>query len=201
MIDLKNQRLCLLASHPDDLELGLGGTLNQIKSCKPTIIIFSDTVETNSDVIISELKKSMAVYDLQYTCLSYPNMGFVNKQKEIRTDVFNLKQDHDIFFAPQPTSQHLDHRILGTALDDIMLEKTVIYYEDIRAGQNNKVNFWNEISRSDLNTKMLALAQYATQHKTRHYFQNNSVENLAAMRGNQIGVPLAEAFLIHRLVS
>src|SRR5712692_5561433 len=130
------KRIVIMGAHPDDIELGCGGTLHQLKELNPVIVIFTDTVETNGNNIIEELQKSMSSYNLKYELYDFPNMGLVNNIPEVRTKVFNLKSKGDIFFGPSTNSQHLDHRVLGRAIDDIMLEMTVYFYEDIRSGQN-----------------------------------------------------------------
>ena len=49
----------------------------------------------------------------------------------------------DIIFGPSSLSQHQDHRLIGQAIDDIMLEKTIFFYEDIRSGQNEKIRIFH----------------------------------------------------------
>ena len=197
-LDLADKKILVVGAHPDDIELGMGGTLHQIRKYNPQIVIFSDSTNIpGNENIVKDLKNSLSS-NYKYTCLNYNTMDFVNHIDSIRNDIYKLR-DADIIFSTSSKSQHLDHRIIGDAIDDIMLEKTVLYYEDIRSGQNQHVNCWNEISRQELEIKVKMIEQYMSQ-KRRKYFQNNVIEARAKFRGSQIEKIYAEAFELQRLV-
>ena len=199
LLDFSDKKILVIGAHPDDIELGMGGTLYQIRKYKPKIVIFSDSTNIpGNDGISNELEKSLGQYDFDYKCLNYKTMDFVNHVAEIRNDVYKLK-NVDIIFSTSRNSQHLDHRILGDAVDDIMLDKTVLYYEDIRSGQNQLVNCWNEITSQELEIKCKMIEQYRSQ-KNRTYFQDNVLTDRAKFRGSQIEKQYAEAFEVKRLV-
>jgi len=81
----KNKKILVIGAHPDDIEFGLGGTLNQIKNEDIKIIIFSDTVNLNGPKIINEIKNSMDVYGVPYILKhDIVNLNFVNQEREIK---------------------------------------------------------------------------------------------------------------------
>ncbi|MDE1766233.1 MAG: PIG-L family deacetylase [Thaumarchaeota archaeon] len=198
-LDLSNKKILILGPHPDDIELGMGGTLYQIRKYKPKVIVFSDStnIEGNND-IVNELEKSMAICGIKYQCLDYKTMDFVNHITEIRNYVYKLRET-DVIFCTSKNSQHLDHRILGEAVDDIMFGKTILYYEDIRSGQNQHVNCWNEISPTEFKIKCKMIEQYSSQ-KHRIYFKQYSFSDLVKFRGAQIEKQYAEAFELQRFI-
>ena len=51
----------------DDIEFGMGATLNQIKNEDVKIVVFSSTTNINGNAILEELSNSMKIYDLGYT--------------------------------------------------------------------------------------------------------------------------------------
>jgi len=81
-----------------------------------------------------------------------------------------------------------------------MLENTVIYYEDIRSGTHENINFWNPLTDEDMEAKYRMIAQYNTQLAKRHYFNNESIRTMAKFRGGQVNKPYAEAFEILRMI-
>ena len=80
-----------------------------------------------------------------------------------------------------------------------MLEKTILYYEEIRGGINQHINCWNEISAMDLSAKYRLMDFYETQKK-RHYTTDDAIGTMARFRGGQIKTNYAEAFELRRLI-
>ena len=63
----EGKRILIVGAHPDDIEFGLGATLNQIKDEEIKIVVFSTTTNLNGEKIIKELNNSMRIHDLYYT--------------------------------------------------------------------------------------------------------------------------------------
>ena len=196
MLDAKN--IVIFGAHPDDIEMGMGGTLNQLKKYKPRVIVFSDTVQYNGEQIQYEFYKSMESIGINATLFSYEVDYLLDDIVEIRKEIYKYK-DADMFFSTSVNSTHQDHRLIGQAVNDIMLEKTVLFYEDIRSGQQQNLNCYNPISKEDLGAKYNMLSNYHTQKK-KHYFTQDAVATMAKFRGGQIKVDYAEAFEVKRLV-
>ena len=195
----EGKKILLLGAHPDDLECGMGGTLNQLSWQSPKVIVFADTVQNNGDEILDEFKQSMKTQKLNSTIYKFEVDNLEKDKQKIRKIIYD-HNDYDIIFSPSKHSQHQDHRLIGEAVDDIMLEKTVFYYEDIRSGTHEHVNFWNSLSEDDMEAKYRMIAQYNTQLAKRHYFNNESIRTMAKFRGGQVHKDYAEGFEVLRLV-
>ena len=195
----KDKNIIIFAAHPDDVECGMGGTLNQLAKYNPKVVVMADTVQNNGDKIKEELKNSMKTQKVSYSLHSFEVDNLEKDKVEIRKIIYSYR-DADIIFAPSKSSQHQDHRLIGEAVDDIMLEKTIFYYEDIRSGQNEHINFWNSLSEEDMEAKYRMIAQYGTQLAKRHYFNNESMITMAKFRGGQVKKKYAEGFEVFRLV-
>lgn len=195
----ENKKIVIFGAHPDDIECGMGGTLNQIAKYKPVIAVFTDTVQYNGDEIKKEFQNSMNTQKLPSHLYSFEVDNIEKDKVEIRKKIYEYKE-YDIIFAPSKRSQHQDHRMIGQAVDDIMLEKTIFYYEDIRSGQHENINFWNGLSEDDMEAKYKMIAQYDTQLAKRHYFNNTAIATMAKFRGGQVNKEYAEGFEVLRLV-
>lgn len=182
----------------DDIELGMGGTLNQIKGEDVTVIVFADTVQYNGKEIRDEFKNSMDSLGIPVFLLRFEVDNLTTDLVEIRKTIYAWNHA-DIFFAPSVNSTHQDHRTIGQAVSDIMLEKTIFYYEEIRGGINQRINCWNEITAMDLSAKYRLMDFYETQKK-RHYTTDDAIGTMARFRGGQIKTNYAEAFEVKRLV-
>jgi len=195
----EEKKIIIFGAHPDDIENAMGATLNQLKKFNPTIVIFSDTVQYNGDKIREECKNSMQTQGLDFKLHNFEVDNLEKDKVEIRKIIYSYR-DADVIFAPSSISQHQDHRLIGQATDDIMLEKTVFFYEDIRSGQNEKINFWNSVSEEDMEAKYRMIEKYNTQLEKRHYMTKESFLAMAKFRGGQINKQFAEGFEVKRLV-
>ena len=195
----EGKNIVIFAAHPDDIECGMGATLNQLKKYDPKIVIFADTVQYNSDKIKDECKNSMQTLGLDFKLYNFEVDNLEKDKVEIRKIIYSYK-NMDIIFGPSSLSQHQDHRLIGQAIDDIMLEKTIFFYEDIRSGQNEKINFWNNVSEEDMESKYRMIEKYNTQLEKRHYMTKESFFTMARFRGGQINIQFAEGFEVKRLV-
>jgi len=182
----------------DDIELGMGGTLNQIKGEDVRVIVFADTIKYNGAEIEGEFNNSMKSMKIKATLHHYDVDNLSRELVEIREIIYEYKEA-DVFFAPSINSTHQDHRTIGQAVSDIMLEKTILFYEEIRGGTNQHINCWNEISAMDLSAKYRLMDFYETQKK-RHYTTDDAIGTMARFRGGQIKTNYAEAFEVKRLV-
>ena len=194
---LKNKTIAIIAAHTDDIELGMGATLNQLRDEAIYIHVFSvGTAEQD------EFYKSMEVYGFDTPDLdAYPTRNFHSPEwtQRIRDFVFS-GYHYDVLFTHSKYSQHLDHRIVGEAVDDIIKEKTIITWEEVHSGKNIPVNMWNEVSSDDMAVKSRAIDCYKSQAK-RPYFEGDHIMTMARFRGNQILKDYAEAFNVVRLVT
>ncbi len=129
-------------------------------------------------------------------------MHFQANQQAIRDDIFKIKEDlhPDIVYCKSPNAIHPDHIVIGEACQSIFIESTIYALEGVRDGHKQLINKWNEISESDLDVKMAAIACYKTQNK-RSYSDNKIMEAWARWRGSQVGVQFAEGFEVIREVS
>ncbi|OGY25892.1 MAG: hypothetical protein A2Z11_04155 [Candidatus Woykebacteria bacterium RBG_16_43_9] len=66
----------------------------------------------------------------------------------------------------------------------------------------NKLNFYVELSTHDVNNKLKALQLYKSQMKKRgHPRSLETIKSLAVVRGSTIGMPFAEGYFLHKLVT
>jgi len=182
-------------------EFGMGATLNQIKDEDVKIVIFSDTVETNTDMIIQELKNSMAIYGLSYTLHKGPNMYLQDNKGNINQILYDIKQDFkpDVIFSPSKKSYNPDHKTIGEGVSAVFQEHTTLFYEVIRGDYEHTPNLYNKVSLEDAMIKQQALMQYGTQTK-RAYLSTKIIHAQLTFRGSQCQSDYAEAFEVGRII-
>jgi LmbE family N-acetylglucosaminyl deacetylase len=199
-------KILFCTAHPDDLEFSAGATLSGLikENHEISVHVFSTSESIyGNEGIIDEVKHSISdIYHLDLIVHRFPTMHFREHYQEIRDIVFKIKEDFipDDVYCTSPNSLHPDHQVIGEACESIFLESSIFALENIRDGHNQKVNKWNSVTESDLDTKLLALNCYHSQ-KRRSYHDTKVVESIARFRGSQIGVEFAEAFEVIRVVT
>ena len=136
----EGKNIVIFAAHPDDIECGMGATLNQLKKYDPKIVIFADTVQYNSDKIKDECKNSMQTLGLDFKLYNFEVDNLEKDKVEIRKIIYSYK-NMDIIFGHSSLSQHQDHRLIGQAIDDIMLEKQYFFMKILDLDKMKKLIF------------------------------------------------------------
>jgi len=200
---LKDKRVCIIGSHPDDIELAMGGTLWQIchNIMVRCIILSPSTNIPGNSGITENLQNSMDVYGIDnYHLYPFTTRHFHEERANIKDLIYQYK-DYDFFFTHSPNSAHSDHKVVGESVQEVIKDKTILCFENINDNSNMKINWYNEIDASDLAAKYRALDFYTTQKAKRKYFNDDSVATLAKIRGAQIGETYAEGFEFVRAVT
>jgi N-acetylglucosamine malate deacetylase 1 len=200
----KGKKILIVGAHPDDIEFGLGATLNQIKKENIKCVIFSDTVNLNGDVIIKELENSLKnIYNVDFVLKkNIENLNFVNQEREIKQALYDIKQDFkpDIIFSTSRNSYNPDHQVLGTSCLNVFQEQTVLFYEVVRGDYEFQPNLYNEVFEEDVEIKQDAIRQYVSQTKKRDYAKSKIILSQLVFRGSQILKDYAEAFEVGRII-
>lgn len=197
-------RVLIVAAHPDDIELSMGGTVNKLKRRGDTVdvVIFSSTENVNGSSIISEaensLKKILCVDTVRI--YRYDGRSLHEKFSEMRDELYKIRQrGYDAVYCNHINSEHPDHEFVSKAVTSIFVTSSICFFVGIRAAMNEFGNMYEILSDDDVRNKVMALSQYKTQSK-RTYFNMESIIGRARSYGLEIGVEFAEKFYVWREV-
>lgn len=201
---LKGKRILVVGAHPDDLELGMGGTLWKLREEKIELTVFSSADNINGQVIEDEFWSSMEYYGITIrTCLyqDIKTMEFFKAEDFIKARLHYIREHFkpDIIFSTSPKSDNKDHKVLGECVLNVFQEQSVLFYEDIRGGREHNSHAYVALDSEDFINKQKVLQFYKTQSK-RKYFGSEPITSMAQFRGTQIGKTYAESFEVGRLV-
>ena len=101
---LKLKRICVIGAHTDDVELGMGGTLNQIRREFVEVIICSNSMTTNPEWDTQkECRTALSEFDIVPTILNYQTRYFDKQLPDLRDNIYQLKDKFDVFFTHSNT--------------------------------------------------------------------------------------------------
>ena len=229
-INYKNKKLLVIAPHPDDEVLGCGGLISKVKTGGGKVHVLCFTVgnikqyggTSNSEKRILEMKKVMKYlkvdsFDLAWAGDEYhlkldkvPQKDLINTIEKGDVSLSTVKPD--ILAIPFIGSTNQDHVAVAkasfTACRPVKnngkdITKIVLSYEQPETNWTRKrfhPNFYVDISK-ELKKKINALSLYSSQVRSKNHPRTPRViENIAKLRGTEIGVKYAEAYECHRLI-
>jgi LmbE family N-acetylglucosaminyl deacetylase len=216
MIDksTKSEKYLFLGAHPDDIELGAGGTLakslaNRIE-CHTAI--FSDFQNLTAaggnshdsqvfqESIAAQLLLGMAQEDIHF--YSFSVRSFENFRQEILQILIDkfLKNQYTHVFIPNTLDIHQDHKVISNEAIRAFKFCSVLGYELPWNNIESKVNLYNILNESHVTLKLSCLKMFKSQ-KDRFYFAEEKLTSIIKFRGLQIGAEAAEAFEVIRYVA
>ena len=209
MLEKFNKILCL-APHPDDIELGCGGTVSKLTElgkevfyCAFSLCEKSIPKGFSNDILKEELKNSCRKLGIRDTNV-YQYMFEVREYKRDRQlileELVKLKNEikPDLVFLPMPNDVHQDHCTISEEGIRAFKKSTILAYEVPWNNFSLENNLFIELTEEQLQKKIEALKAYESQY-FRSYANEEFVRSLAVVRGVQGKSKYAETFNIIRM--
>ena len=218
------KKILVIAPHPDDETLGLGGSIKKFSKLgyKIKIVIVSGHKppiypEKEYKKTINEAKKVFhllnvnSYIDLNLVATKLNEIPIANINNKIENVIKNFKPD--ILFIPFP-DRHIDHRIVFDASVVASRPKSNFYPKIILSYETLSETHWN-ISNvepnfnpdffinidKEINVKIKALKLYKSQINFKNKSRSpDAAKSLARFRGSQNGCNYAEAFKVIRII-
>lgn len=220
---MKNKNILIIAPHPDDETISMGGSINRFikEKFNVNILIISGHLpplysENDFNITVKEAKKAFKILGVtSYRFLKIP----ATYVKDFETSKLNSlifseiqKLKPDTVFIPFP-DRHIDHRIIfdssvvSVRPNRKFFPKKVLSYETLSETHWNvpgiepsfNPDYFIDISKN-IKNKLSALSSYKSQIKNNSTRSLDAVKSLAIFRGSQNGCKYAEAFKVIRIV-
>lgn len=211
--------ILVIGPHPDDQELGMGGTIARLVSQGHKIHLVDmtngePTPNGSPEIRAGEAASAAGVLGVQRTLLDLKNREVVHNI-ESRHKLAAVIRIHrpNILFVPFPIDAHPDHvavtRIAEDARFDAKLTKSripgdpwhpkrIIYYFCTHLRMSFQPTFCIDIS-DQIETKMKAIACYKSQ-RLNESGVSDQVRTLNAYFGGRIETGFAEPFFTHEVL-
>ena len=204
-------KIVSVGSHPDDVELGIGGTLKKHKDCgDDTFVILCTLGGVSGDPTQREEEaleatriigvKELRIINHPVSKLNKPTLEFEKIMKKIVDEIGPNR-----VYTHSPFDYHQVHvavsKMVTKAASDI---NQILFYETISSTTPEfKPNAFVDITKQ-INTKIKSVKAHKSQ-SNRFYIQPNTIKSLANTRyvWGKVGTNpkgLAEAFRIHKFI-
>lgn len=205
---LHPSRVLALGAHPDDVELGCGGSLSRLAKDGAEVhaAVFTrceDETPDDPDLRFRECEAAAVTLGLKRVrVFEFPNRQLPEHRLEVMIEMEKLQAaiQPDLVFIPFLEDPHQDHETVArAAIRAFRRRETILEFEILRYGSHTFTpSLFVDIGAS-IETKVAALRQYKSQFARRAYFDEESFRSLARTRGAQSGYDYAEGFVIYKM--
>jgi LmbE family N-acetylglucosaminyl deacetylase len=201
---LKSNVILAVGSHPDDIELGCGGTIRSVSTAgKKVIAVFLTKGEKSGNPMVRTLESKAALAVLGVSEVhfgDFPDTEIPNSSKVIDfLESFVLTYKPETVLTHTVNDVHQDHRQVGwLSLSAFRNVPRLLAYETPRATGSFNPTYFVDISKH-VQAKWEALKCHLSQ-KQKRYIAYESMVHLSSFRGSQVDLSAAEAFEVIRYV-
>lgn len=188
----ENDRILVVAPHPDDESIGCGGLLTLYgKQCDVVVITDGDNRKVVSDIADVREKEFVKAISLagvhEYKCLRIPERQIKQYKKKIAEIDFE-KYNH--VFVPNRFDEHKDHADVYKVVKGLMKKKTKLYEYEV----------WSPLRKPNIYLDITAVSDQKIQMIKSHESQIHELDyvgmiiGLNAYRGRSHGYLYAECY-------
>jgi LmbE family N-acetylglucosaminyl deacetylase len=201
------RRLLVIGCHPDDIEIGCGGTVLALTRADPgldvtwLVLAASGDREREARASAEAFLAGVAGSDIRIHGL---RDGFLPYGPEVKELFEALKGavDPDVIFTHTRGDLHQDHRLAceltwNTFRDHLILEYEVPKFD----GDLGRPNVYVELPEAIAHEKVRLLARHFASQADKHWFDDETFLGLMRLRGVETGsARYAEAFVGRKVV-
>lgn len=201
----KSNVIIAIGAHPDDIELGCGGTLYKaVQKETEVVAIFMTRGEKSGDGAVrtkesTDALRVLGVDDVHFH--DFPDTEIPDSFEIIDLlEKYFVKYNPDLVLTHSVNDSHQDHRQVGwLTMSAFRNAPKILAYETPRVRPSAFAPTYFVDITGAIDKKWEALKCHASQ-KEKRYLAYESTVNLASFRGNQVGVKEAEAFEVVKFV-
>jgi LmbE family N-acetylglucosaminyl deacetylase len=198
--------LVALGAHPDDIEIGCGGTLLKLAESVPELTA-EFVIATGSALRLEEARRGAELFlpgcAVTITSAELPDgrlPSFWNETKELleataRGSHTGSGRRPDLVLAPSRTDAHQDHRLIAELAPTVWRDHLVLHYEIPKwDGDFSRPWLYVDLTEAQLREKVARLYKAYPSQAPHDWFDEEVFAGLARLRGMECRAQYAEAF-------
>jgi LmbE family N-acetylglucosaminyl deacetylase len=205
-LDLPSGALAVLClgAHPDDIEIGCGGTLLRL-GCRDATCV-SALVMSGTPARVAESRAALSgfagVEDASF--LEFPDGRLPSRWDEVKQAL----EDHaaagptpDLVLAPRVDDAHQDHRLLGRLAPTVWRDSLVLHYEIPKwDGDVGQPTHYVGLSEEQARRKVELLDRHFASQRGRDWWDEELFLGLMRVRGMECRHRYAEGFFATKVL-
>jgi len=201
-----------VGAHPDDIEIGAGGTLLSLAGNQPGLRA-RYVVLTGTEDRRLEARNAASAFlpgaDLTIDVFDLPEGRLPTAWEQVKEVLERVAQtcSPDLIVAPSSGDAHQDHRVIGEIVPTVFRDQLYLAYEIPKwDGDLSRPSMYFPLSADTARRKVELLHKSFPSQRNRDWWDDEVFLGLARLRGMECRAPYAEAFtctksLIRMLVS
>lgn len=205
----KEPTILCLGAHPDDIEIGCGGTILRLTEDLPKTqvrwVVFSGDAKRQKEAFEGAenfLKKAKTkAIDIQNFRESY--FPFIGDKIKDHFEKIKNEFSPDIIFTHYSHDAHQDHRLISNLSWNAFRDHLILEYEIPKYdGDLGNPNFYMHLSEKNVREKIGYLCNTFQSQKTKKWFDEETFSSILRIRGVECNCPskYAEAFYCRKIV-
>lgn len=202
-------KLLCLGAHPDDIEIGCGGTVLRLAAEAPDLvvrwIVFSGNERRAEEARHGAAAFLQGIGERRVEVMSFRDGYFPSVGAEIKDCFEALKREFrpSLILTHWQGDAHQDHRLIAELTHNTFRDHLVLAYEIPKYdGDIGRPNFYVPLTRAQARRKVETLRRAFPSQAGRGWFTDETFLALARLRGIECNAPegLAEAFHARKIV-
>jgi LmbE family N-acetylglucosaminyl deacetylase len=197
-------RVLAIGAHPDDIEIGCGGTLLWHKEIQDEIqlLVMTDDLRSGDDSRLQRRFEAQRSAEMLGAELTFG--GLPDKSVEVARGIEVIEAvasdfGPDLVYAHDPRDTHQDHRSVGYAtLSAFRRQQSILLYRSLTS-RSPEGNVFTDIDPF-IKQKMELVAQHASQVQPAGFIDLELLVSIARATGHAARTKHAESFHAERLV-
>jgi LmbE family N-acetylglucosaminyl deacetylase len=200
------KRVLFIGAHPDDIELGAGALIHNIRGKSEVLCVTLSDNQKNTLLknVVEEHRASMAVLGVRPEddiIDTFETRKFPVARQEVLEYLLKLRREFKphIIFCHSQNDIHQDHNVVTQEALRAYRGLTVLGFDVVRSSYNFFPHFMVEVTGVDVDKKIEALSKYKTYHD-KYYFDPELLRATMIRHGALAERDFAEGFDILRVV-
>lgn len=203
------KRLLCIGAHPDDIEIGAGGTILRLVAENPEIEVCWVVLCGEDPKRAEEARKSAAAFtagakNLRLDIHRFKDSFLPSQRDDVKRAFESLKQEFtpDLVITHWEGDRHQDHRIASELTWNTWRNHAILEYEILKwDGDLGRPSIFFGLSQEASQHKVNMIVEYFVSQHEQHWFSRETLIALMRIRGVECKAEFAEAFYARKLLA
>ncbi len=204
---LYGKKICFIGAHPDDIEIGCGALISNIRDKADVLCVTLSDNQKNPKLtnVVKEHQNSMAKLGVRPEndiLHIFETRRFPDARQEILEVLLDIRKNFqpELVFVHTTNDLHQDHVTVTQEALRAYRGITVLGYDVLRSSYGFFPHFLFEVTDEDVKNKLAAMAEYKTYQN--HYYFDPEITRATMIRHGALSErQYAEGFDIIRVVA